>query len=64
MNILLSIFLTIIGIFMLGYSFVLFETMKKDLPKVTKIFIYSLILMLLVFGGLFIIVAYETMLGI
>ena len=64
MNILISILLITIGTFMLGYSFVSLETMKKDLPKVTKIFMYSLILMLLIFGGLFIIVAYEIMLGI
>lgn len=64
MNILISILLTIIGTFMLGYSFVLFETMDKDLPKATKILKYSLNTILLICAGLVILTAYEIMLGV
>ena len=49
---------------MLGYSFVLFETMDKDLPKATKVLKYSLNIILLICAGLIILTAYEIMLGV
>lgn len=64
MKVLISILLIIIGIFILGYSFISFETINPDLPKSKKIVKYVLNTILFLCAGIMIITAYEIMLGV
>ena len=49
---------------MVGYSFISFETMNKDLPKATKILKYSLNTLLFICADILILTAFEIMLGV
>ena len=64
MKILLSILLITVGMFMVGYSFISFETLNKDLSKATKILKYSLNTLLFICADILILTAFEIMLGV
>lgn len=64
MKVLISVFLILIGVFILCYSFVTFETMNSDLPKSKKIVKYILNTILFLCAGMIIMTAYEIMLGV